>query len=479
VAMMPRVDPPLASLIERLPPGTVSTHPGEVAVHAGDRWALAMLRDARGDRVPPPAAVVFASTTEHVATTLAWAQETGAAIVPRGGGTGLVGGAEAIQRSVVIDLSRMDRILAVDDVSQTVTAQAAVKGGFLEAALATRGLTSGHDPDSLAASTVGGWIASRSAGSASAGYGTIEDMVVGLTVVLGGGEVVRLGAIPRGGPGPDLRRLFVGSEGVLGIVTEATLAVSRAPKEYLWDTLRPNSFESGAALIREVVQRRFRPLVMRLLDADEAAFVFEGLGHTGAALVIGFDGDAPAAAAQWFHLRELGKQFGARSLGPELAQHWWDHRYDSFGWYQGVMGPPRTMGSGVLVDFLDTACLWRHVPRLYEDVRGALLDHAEAVRCRLPHAYPSGGSLHFTFVLRGGDDEEAERLYESAWKDAAAACLAAGATIAHDHGVGVLKVPFAAEELGPAGADALRRIKRALDPRGVLNPGKLLPPDSR
>jgi alkyldihydroxyacetonephosphate synthase len=421
--------------------------------------------------------VVFASTTEHVATTLAWAQETGAAVVPRGGGTGLTGGAEAVQRSVVIDLSRMDRILSVDDVSQTVTVQAAVKGGSLEAALAGRGLTTGHDPESLAVSTIGGWVASRSAGSAGVGYGTIDDLVVGLTVVLGGGEVLRLGPIPGGGPGPDLRRLFIGSEGALGIVTEATLAASRTPKEYLWDTLRPNSFESGAALIREVVQRRFRPLVMRLLDADEAAFVFNGLGHTGAALVIGFDGEAPAAAAQWFHLRELGKQFGARSLGPDLAQHWWDHRFDAFGWYQGVMGPPRTMGKGVVVDVLDAACLWRHVPRLYEDVRGALLDHAEMVRCRLPHAYQTGAAVHFTFVLRGGDDDEAEQLYESAWKDAAAACLGAEATIANDHGVGLLKVPFAAEELGAEGIGALRRIKRALDPNGVLNPGKLLPPE--
>src|SRR2546429_6472727 len=137
--MMPRVDPPLASLIERLPPGTVSTHPGEVAVHARDRWALAMLRDARGDRVPPPAAVVFASTTEHVAAALAWAEETGAAIVPRGGGTGLAGGAEAVQRSVVVDLSRMDRILAVDGASQTVTGQAGGEGGLLEATPVTRG----------------------------------------------------------------------------------------------------------------------------------------------------------------------------------------------------------------------------------------------------------------------------------------------------------------------------------------------------
>jgi alkyldihydroxyacetonephosphate synthase len=291
--------------------------------------------------------------------------------------------------------------------------------------------------------------------------------------------VVRLASIPRGGPGPDLRRLFAGSEGAFGVITEATLAVARAPKEYLWDTLRPNSFESGAALVREIVQRRFRPLVMRLLDAEEAAFAFDGLGHSGAALLIGFDGEAPAAAAQWFHLRELGKQFGARSIGPELATHWWDHRYDAFGWYQGVMGPARTMGPGVLVDVLDAASLWRHVPRLYEDVRGVLLEHAETVRCRLAHAYQSGAAVHFTFVLRGADDDEVERLYEAAWKDAAAACLAAGATIAHDQGVGVLKVPFAAEELGPDGSGALRTVKRAFDPGGVLNPGKLLPTEGR
>jgi len=445
-------------------------------MHARDRWALAMLRDARGERVPPPAAVVFAGSTEHVSTTVSWARETGTAVVPRGAGSGITGGAEAIRRAVVIDLSRMDRILAVDDVSQTVAVQAAVKGASLQATLATKGLSIGYDPDASDLSTVGGWIASRSAGSASAAFGTIDQALIGLTAVLGDGDVLRLGPLPAGGPGPDLRRLFVGSEGTLGIITEAVLAVSRVPRQYLWDSLKPNSFESGAALIREVLQRGFRPLVLRLLDAEEAAFQFRDLGHRGAALLVGFDGDAPAAAAQWFHLRELGKEFGARSIGPELAKHWWDHRQEASGWHEGVMGPARTLGAGVIVDVLDTACLWRRLPHLYEDVRGALLDHAETVRCRLSSPYPTGAALHFTFVVRAADDHEAERVYETAWKEAAAAILAAGGTVAYDLGVGLLKVPFAAEELGPAGSAALQRIKAALDPEGILNQGKLVPP---
>ena len=467
----------LASLIERLPSGAVSTHPGELGSHAHDRWALALLHELRGDRVPPPAGLVFPKTVEELSTTLAWAPESGTAVVPRGAATGLSGGAQALKRSVVVDLSRMDRVLSVDDVSQAIECQGGARGAGVEAALAAHRLTLGHYPETHAEATVGGWIASASVGYASAGYGAIDDMVLGMTVVLAGGAVVRLRSVPRSAAGPDLRQLMVGSEGTLGVIAEATLAATRIPKGYLWDTFRCHSFDSGAALVREIVQRGFRPLVVRLLDEAEASSSFSAFGlGGGAVLILGLDEGAPAVEAIRFELRQLARELGARTLGSELAQFWWDHRTDVVAWYDDVMGPERILGQGTIADTVDVAAVWRRVPRLYELVRGALLEHAETVTCRLASPYSSGAGLTFSFVVRGGDDKEAERNYRHAWQEAGGACLSAGGTITHQQGVGLLKVPFMTVEMGEAGIAALRAVKGALDPSNVLNPGKLIPP---
>ncbi|MEX2458498.1 MAG: FAD-binding oxidoreductase, partial [Actinomycetota bacterium] len=232
----------LDQLIERLPTGAVSTHPGELAGRSRDWWALAMLREVRGDPPVKPAAVVFPSSTEEVSIVLRWASETGTVVVPRGAGSGVVGGAEAIKRGIVLDTTRMAGVLSVDPTSMTASVQAGLRGDRLEQALAGQGLTLGHYPQSLAISTVGGWIAATSAGQASAGYGGIEDLLLGLTVVLADGTVVKVPAHARSAAGPSLRHLFIGSEGTLGVVTEAVLSLSRLPSTYQWDAYKPASF---------------------------------------------------------------------------------------------------------------------------------------------------------------------------------------------------------------------------------------------
>jgi alkyldihydroxyacetonephosphate synthase len=468
---------PLESLMDRLPPGAVSTHHGELAVHARDRWALAMLREARGDRVAPAAALVFPKSTEDVSAVLRWADETGTAVVARGGATGVSGGAEAVRRSVVLDLSKMNRVVGVDEVSQTVTVQAGAKGTELETALAKHQLTTGHDLGSMEHSTVGGWIASASAALASGGQGGIEDLILGLTVVLAGGDVVALKAVPRSGAGPDLRKLFVGSEGILGVITEATLSLSRLPSGLVWEAFRPQSFETGAALVREIVQRGYHPLVVRLMDAAEAAAILTS-SDGGPILIVGFDHSGPAVDPQRMEMKSLAREFGARPMGADLAEWWWDHRHDEFMWYDQVMGKTRSLGRGVIADTFDVAAVWRHIPRLYEDVREALLDACEEVGCRLAHPYRSGAALQFSFVLRGPDDHEVEERYGAVWRGAVTACVRAGGTIAHHQGVGLLKVPFVAEDVGPAAVAGMARVKAALDPKWVLNPGKLIPRDT-
>ena len=468
----------IEELADRLPSGMVSTHHGELAAHAHDRWALALLREAAGARVPPPAAIAYPISTDHVAVILKWARETGTALVARGGGSGLVGGAEAVKRSVVLELSRLDRIVALDMVSQTISAQAGARGAAIEAALVPHGFTLGLDPVSLQISTIGGWIASGATGVGTTGFGGIRELLLGLTVVTGEGEVVSLGAVPRSATGPDLRRLFVGSEGGFGIVTEATLSASRLPSALRWSAFTPNSFEGGIALVREIVQRPFRPLVIRLHDAAEAAASFAAFGFLDLpVLFVGLDREAPGGEAERFELDALARRFGARQADPEAAEQWWDHRFE--GHRSDHEAPGSEGGQGTVTDLADFGAVWRKIPRIYEEVRGALLDRAESVTCRLVDPSPAGAALMFTFTLRSGQDPEAEDTYLQAWDAAARAALDAGATLSHSHGIGLLKAPYLERELGRGGLGVLRRLKDALDPGGILNPGKVMPEHRR
>jgi alkyldihydroxyacetonephosphate synthase len=170
-----------------------------------------------------------------------------------------------------------------------------------------------------------------------------------------------------------------------------------------------------------------------------------------------------------------GEPLDAPMLDASLGEHWWARRNDAVDLYEGIMGPTRVWGRGVVVDSLETAAPWRALPALYERVRAALAGRAELVSCHLSHVYRSGASLYFTFLVRGEDDEAAVHAYLAAWDDAVAACHETGGTLTHHHGVGRLKARFLERELGAGGLELLRRVKRALDPNGILNPGALLP----
>jgi alkyldihydroxyacetonephosphate synthase len=469
----------LASLIERLPEGAVSAHPGELSSRSRDAWPLAMLRETRGERLPRPMAVVFPRSTDHVAATLGWAAETGVPVVPRGGGSGLCGGAQAVWRGVVVDLSLMSEVLDIDEESLAVRVETGIHGDRLEAALEPHGLTLGHYPQSLSISTVGGWIAARSSGQASAGYGSIEDLVLGLVAVLPGGSILRLRPVPRSAAGPDLRALLAGSEGTLGVVTEATLSVSRRPADLTWVAFRLARFEDGIGLAREAIQSDLSPMVLRLYDEADATLTFGALGHErGAILVLGF-GRRPGLEPVVDASRAEAASLGAEPLPEGYGEHWWDHRNDAVGLYRQIM-EDRSLGPGIVVDTVEVAGLWRDLPTLHRAVRDALAKHsARPVGCHVSHPYRSGASLYFTFLLHANDDRAVEDRYLMCWRDAAAACHDARGTVSHHHGIGLLKAPFLTPELGAEGVAALRAVKRALDPEGVLNPGKLLPDEDR
>jgi alkyldihydroxyacetonephosphate synthase len=463
-------------LAGRLPDGTVSTDRQTRRQCAIDSWSLALLRRVRGDDLPEPAAVVFPARTEEVATVLAWASQTGTAVIPRGAGSGVCGGAQAETQAIVLDLSRMDRIGAVDTISQTVEVQAGVRGDRLEETLAQSGLTTGHYPQSIAISTVGGWIAASSAGQASTGFGAIEDLLLGLTAVLPDGEILRLRPVPRSAAGPDLRRLLVGSEGTLAVVTEATLACRARPEAWEWLAFGYPDFTAMAEALKNVRRAGTGAAVLRGYDETDAQLGFGALEHTtGCVALAGFPAgppglaSPPGLAARTQAAAEIMRTAGTE-LGASYGEHWWQHRNDAVQTFAQIMGPKRTFGTGVIVDTMEVAGLWSAVPRLYDGIKTALSAHAQAVACHLSHLYPSGSSLYFTFLITGADDHDAETRYREAWPQAARTCTEAGGTITHHHGVGRLKAPFLTGELGETGTGVLTTIRKALDPAGIMNP---------
>ena len=440
-----------------------------------DWWPLALLKKVRGDTPALPLAVAQPRTTEEVSKVLAWANEARVPIVPRGGGSGVCGGAIPPPGSMVLDMRAMNRVLSIDLDSQVVRTEAGILGGELESALSEKGLMLGHYPQSFSLSTVGGWIAATSAGQATPGFGFIEDRLLGGTFVLADGEVVQLKPTPRSASGPDLRRLFLGSEGTLAVVTDAWLACTSHSDRVAWDGYRLPSFEACMKVAREVLRAGIHPRINRGWDEEDSRHGFASLGYTaGCVSVLGFTEDEPGVRERRQAAAEIFRAHQGEAIGPDPGQLWFEHRLDAAASFQEIMGPSRSLGSGAMIDTLEISGLWGNLLTLYADVRTALLNEAESARCHFSHVYPSGACLYYTFVLRDSDDFAVEARYRRLWNGVARACTEVGGTLTHHHGFGRLKAPYLDDELGPAAANLLRRIKTTLDPNGILNPGALI-----
>lgn len=463
--------PGLASL---LPAGVVSTDPDDLRAHARDWTPLLMLRERRGDALPLPTCVARPRSTGEVATILRWADETRTPVVPFGGGSSVVGGAQAVEGCVSLDLRAMDGIVEIDEVGLTVTAQAGILGPAFETALEARGLTMGHFPQSFDISTLGGWLSARGAGQKSSRYGRVEEMLVGIEAVLAGGHVVRTPRFPSTAAGPDLARLFVGAEGTLGVITEATLRLHPAPGRVSHAAYAFESFAGAVEAARQIMRAGLRPAVVRAYDETDLQIAFrtnDERPESGALAVLRFEADALAAEEEAAAAAVLAGS-GGKDVGAGLAEWWWRHRNGAVGTLLKVMFEGM-LGETAVVDTMELSATWPALARLYEEVRAALSARADVVGCHLSHPSAQGACLYFTFVmLDNADDRAAEARLLAGWRAGMEATLEAGGTISHHHGVGALKAPWAARELvGEMGL--LRAIKRALDPGGIMNPGKL------
>jgi alkyldihydroxyacetonephosphate synthase len=364
---------------------------------------------------------------------------------------------------VALDLTGMEGITDVDDTSLLVDVLPGTFGDVFEDDLrAAHGLTAGHWPQSMALSTVGGWLACRGAGQLSTRYGKIEDIVAGLEVALADGTVVRTGGFPRAAAGPDLTQLFVGSEGTLGVITSARLRAHPVPPAERRAAFAFPAFAEGNDACRRILRRGATPAVLRLYDATEANRSY-GTDDKAALLVLDEGDPAVVDAVLTVVAEECG---GAERLDDGLVEQWLGHRND----VSALEGLTR---KGFVVDTMEVSGPWSALPRMYEEGVAALLgvEGMLVASAHQSHSYLDGACLYFTFAGRPPEDER-ERLYVAAWDAGTRAVLAAGGSLSHHHGVGLNRSRFVPEALG-AGFGVLSAVKAALDPAGILNPGKL------
>jgi len=434
---------------------------GERATHGRDWWPLSIPDVANGHVPHWPGVVVRPTTTTEVSAVLKIASAHGIAVTPQGGRSGVVGGAVAPTGGIALDLTGLSRIRSIDEVAGTVRVEAGVFGPELEAFVREHGWTVGHFPQSFDLATVGGWIACRGAGQYSNRYGKIEDIVRALTVVLANGSIIELGGrAPRQAVGPDLMQLFVGSEGTLGVITEATLVLHPvAPFEsraaYSFET-----FAEGLDACRRIMQRDARPAVLRLYDETETLRNFE---VTRCALIVLDEGDPRLVAATMDIVHE--ECTNATALDASLVERWIAHRND-------VSALAPLWEHGIVVDTIEVAGAWSSLNIMHERVVAALrsIEGVVVASVHQSHAYIDGACLYFTFAGKPEGDHVA--FYRAAWDEASTTVLACGGALSHHHGIGRNRARFMPAALASA-YPLLVATKAMLDPHDILNPGAL------
>ena len=457
------------SLVSIVGPENVTQYETDLVLNAHDAWPLSEAKIRAGEMLPLADFVVFPASSNEISQILQLANEKGIPITPVGGGAGTCGGTLPIYGGIQVDLKRMCQIFDIDHESMTIRVQAGVVGIDLEEAVNRQGYTLGHTPTSLRASNIGGFIATRSGGSMSSLYGKIEDLTLGLEVVLPDGSIIHCKAVPRHSVGPDLRQLFIGSEGTLGIITEATLRLFLLPEERRFRSFSFPDVHSGLEAIRNIFRHDITPSVARLYDPEDAAMSFSmnfefPEGHC--IELLAFDGATDSVDLDEGKAVKICLDHGGIDLGEGPSQRWWEHRYDMYY-------PTRLTTSGYAIgDTIDIVATYDKLENVYHAMKEAMEANDVIVMSHFSHMYQNGGSIYMIFFSSQPDAETAWSTYKKVWDDGVAACLREGGTMSHQHGVGLSRSTYTEDELGSS-FRVLKDIKKVLDPKGIMNPGKL------
>jgi alkyldihydroxyacetonephosphate synthase len=468
----PRVRPPTA--FSRI----CTVHPHVRVSHAYGKAYRDVIRALRGDLGSAPDAVAYPETEAHVVDLLDWAGANGVAVIPYGGGSSVVGGVEyrgdRHHAVLTLDLTRMDRVLEVDRTSRAALIQAGALGPVLEEQLAPHGYTLRHFPQSFEFSTLGGWLATRAGGHFAMRHTHIDDFVEALRVVSPGGTS-QTRRLPASGAGPSPDRLFLGSEGTLGVITQAWLRLQDRPVHKASRAVSFGDFASGLQAVRAIAQSGLDPSNCRLLDEGEAA-INAGRADGRAVLVLGFESADHPVDTALVRALEIAADHGG-SVDSESTQ-------DSVGdWRAAFLRMPYIRDalarSGVVVETFETACTWDTAAEVCDTVRTGvraatdeICGETGIVTARVTHVYPDGVAPYFTVIAPARRGEEVQ-MWDQIKAAASDILSRLGASITHHHAVGRdHRRWYEAQRPDPFG-EVLRAAKNSLDPQGILNPGVL------
>jgi alkyldihydroxyacetonephosphate synthase len=441
---------------------------GSIVESSRDWWPLTTIWALGGQVAARAAAVARPASVDEVASVLTICNDARIPVTAAAGRSGVCGASVPLHGGVVLDLTALSGITSIDETSLVLDVLPGTFGTWLEATLRERHrLTLGHWPQSIDLSTVGGWLACRGAGQLSTRYGKIEDMVVGLDVVLADGASIHTGGSPRAAVGPDLNQLFVGSEGTLGIITGARLRLHPAPPAERRAAYAFETFADGLDACRRILQRGATPAVIRLYDAVEADRSYE-TGPERNVLLVMDEGDETLVEAVMAVVADECTE--AEVLDPELVGRWFEHRND-------VSALEALIRRDYVVDTMEIAAPWSRCADIYQAATSAIrsVESTLVASAHQSHSYVDGACLYFTFAGQPSADRKDE-YYRAAWDAGTRAVLANGGALSHHHGVGLNRAGYVREALGAA-YEVLVAAKQALDPNGILNPGKLGLPD--
>ena len=464
-AMTPSVPETLSRLLGE---GKALTDAASLAARRHDYWMLSHVRDHVGAPAPSPACVVRPASVEDVQATLRFAAERGVPVIPFGLGSGVVGGVVARPDAILLDMGAMNATRFIDPVNLLAGFDAGKNGLEAESEVAAQGLTIGHWPQSVAVSSVGGWVATRASGQFSTAYGAIEDMVHSIEAVLPDGEVVVLGKGPRASAGPDLRHLMMGSEGTLGVITGVTFSLRRAAEARAVSAFEAPDMRAGFALQREMIQSGWRPPVVRQYDERESRRL--DARATACLMLMIHEGPDALVQAETAAVAALAHGAGIPAAPSDIVEHWLGQRNHVPSWDQ-------FLARGIVLDTVEISAGWEAIAAIYDDATASLgqVEGCLAASAHSSHLYRGGLNLMPPFAVQVGEVGAMEAIYLDCWRRIMEATDAHGGSLAHHHGIGRVRREYLERELGASGVALLRRLKEALDPNGIMNPGVLLP----